>query len=416
MSELAGRMMAVGEALPGWVAGMTITTGALLLVAVALDRLLAPRVSAGVRLLPYLAVVVRVGLPVHWQAPLGVLGRAAAAVRAPVARVSADSVPTSVRFGVWVAAGYLMVAAVLLGRWVAARWSLSRALRTARPARASVGALVHDLRVLEHATLGPVAVGVLRPRVVVPEALADDPESLAWVLRHEEAHLRRRDPILVPAVQLAAIAVWPLVPVWLAVSRVRALIELACDERALRAAGGADRRRYGEVLLAMAAGDLMVHRPAVVSSFGWALHGRLRALAFRRRWARLVQVGLVTGVAAAAFACAGGPDVDEPLAGEQRGELDPALVVGAVRGRMSAVKRCYEQMLKGQREGGRLVARFTIGPSGTVTAAAIGGSTLGPHGQEMERCVLSVIRGLKVPPPKGGPLEVEFPFVFQASD
>src|SRR4051794_38188005 len=189
MSELAGRMVAGGEGPARWGGGMTITAGALLLVAVALDRLLAPRVSAGVRLLPYLAVVVRVGLPVHWQAPLGVLGRAAAAVRAPVARVSADSVPTSVRFGVWVAAGYLMVAAVLLGRWVAARWSLSRALRTARPARASVGALVHDLRVLEHATLGPVAVGVLRPRVVVPEALADDPESLAWVLRHEEAHL-----------------------------------------------------------------------------------------------------------------------------------------------------------------------------------------------------------------------------------
>jgi TonB family protein len=288
---------------------MALATGAILIAAVAADRLLERRVSAAARLLLYLAVLGRLALPAAWHSPLGVLG--VRATPEPVAMDLAQSslvvvplAPLEARFGLagWAAVAYAALAALLLGRWLWARLLLRRSLRACRPAALDCP----EAPVLLHERLGPLVAGLLRPRIVVPAALADGerPEALAWVLRHEGAHVRRRDPLMSAGVQIACILAWPILPLWLAARRIRALMEQACDERAVEGADSAARRRYGELLLALAEGPRPLG-PAL--AFGSPLRGRLRALAARRRWPLLAQAGVVAAVVALAVSCAGEP-------------------------------------------------------------------------------------------------------------
>src|SRR5438045_3381046 len=57
--------------------------------------------------------------------------------------------------------------------------------------------------------LGPAVIGLVRPRVIVPEwALSLDEKARALMLRHEIEHIRARDPLLL-FVAAAAIALFP---------------------------------------------------------------------------------------------------------------------------------------------------------------------------------------------------------------
>src|SRR5262249_14233291 len=156
--------------------------------------------------------------------------------------------------------------------------------------------------VVEHDSLGPMVVGLFSPRIVLPGSLPGDP---ACIIRHERAHLERRDPWSAAILQLVQALLWPLVPVVLAVQRIRQLMELACDERALEGADDAERQRYGKTLLAMAELHRVTlrPRPAFELHFGASLRARLRALRSRRRWPAPLQGALTVACAALILAC-----------------------------------------------------------------------------------------------------------------
>lgn len=92
----------------------------------------------------------------------------------------------------------------------------------------------------------PRVEGVFRPRVVVPVGL--DPERAAMVLAHEEAHVRRRDPLWSFLADLVCAGLWFAPPVWLCAAAMRAEAEAACDAAALDRTG-APRRAYAHLLL-----------------------------------------------------------------------------------------------------------------------------------------------------------------------
>ena len=97
----------------------------------------------------------------------------------------------------------------------------------------------------------PAVVGWLRPRLVLPEGLAERLESrdLQGVLLHELAHIRRGD---IPIAWLAAAVLvvhWFIPLVWVVMVLWRRDRELACDAMALAAMRGDDRPRYGLMLL-----------------------------------------------------------------------------------------------------------------------------------------------------------------------
>jgi TonB family protein len=105
----------------------------------------------------------------------------------------------------------------------------------------------HRLRL--HAS-GPAVVWVPRPLLLLPaDFLARfDKDERRLILRHEQTHLRRGDPLwsLLAEIMLALLWFHPLA--WLALPRFRLDQELACDERVLQQLPR-DEIRYAHTLL-----------------------------------------------------------------------------------------------------------------------------------------------------------------------
>jgi TonB family protein len=103
-------------------------------------------------------------------------------------------------------------------------------------------------RVFVTRNMGPAALGVRKPVVVIPAwALALETDLRGLLLQHEREHVRAGDPkVLLAGLVLVAAMPWNAV-LWLQLVRLRNAIELDCDGRVL--ARGADPERYGSLLL-----------------------------------------------------------------------------------------------------------------------------------------------------------------------
>lgn len=140
---------------------------------------------------------------------------------------------------------------------------------------------------------GPYVIGLLRPLIVVPPALLDDPHLLRAALLHELAHVRRFD-VLGRLVQLIArAAFWWYPVVALASRRLEAAREAACDARALEV-GRIERPAYARLLLQMA----QLRSTATPLAAPYALDHRISSVLGPPRKARL---GLVHAIALIAW-------------------------------------------------------------------------------------------------------------------
>ncbi|MDG0810556.1 M56 family metallopeptidase [Cohnella rhizosphaerae] len=100
----------------------------------------------------------------------------------------------------------------------------------------------------------PVLVGIRRPVIYFPPALAADVD-LDMVLRHECVHLKRKD-LWVKAFALAAGAVhWYNPLVHLLRKEIQIWSELSCDEEVVIGMSHSERKRYGSTLLNVMAGS-----------------------------------------------------------------------------------------------------------------------------------------------------------------
>lgn len=93
----------------------------------------------------------------------------------------------------------------------------------------------------------PFILGIFRPRVYLPSGL--EGETLQSVLRHEGAHLRRRDHWWKPLGHLLVAVYWFHPLIWAAYVLLCRDIELACDERVVRDMDRAQRAAYSQALL-----------------------------------------------------------------------------------------------------------------------------------------------------------------------
>uniref|UniRef100_UPI002586F3F9 M56 family metallopeptidase n=1 Tax=uncultured Anaerotruncus sp. TaxID=905011 RepID=UPI002586F3F9 len=211
-------------------------------------------------------------LPVTLPFPAGALSGvseaispAAAAVRfaagppTAAAETAAASAPLSWRE--LAALAWACGAAALLLQRAGAALRFHRALRrTSRPVAdretlALFAACKEELRVrravrLERCPLAgtPMLVGLLRPRVLLPGAPAD-PDALRFILLHELTHLKSGDLFYKLAGLAACVVHWFNPFAWLALHRINALCEPACDERLARPMDADERRGYGRAIL-----------------------------------------------------------------------------------------------------------------------------------------------------------------------
>lgn len=97
----------------------------------------------------------------------------------------------------------------------------------------------------------PCLVGLFRPEIyLTPEAMRDE-KTMRFVLQHELAHYRAKDPVW-SLVRVACQCLYWFDPfVWLAASLCRRDCELACDARVLRGQDANTRADYGRALLGL---------------------------------------------------------------------------------------------------------------------------------------------------------------------
>jgi len=149
------------------------------------------------------------------------------------------------------------------GKWLSGIWAVGFAFFLTRLALAARGlgmwrkrsAKVGEMNGVEIREVtglrGPVAAGVLRKVIFVPETWgAWNEADREIVLRHELSHHRRRDPLWRLCAEIARAAMWwhPLAH-WMA-ARFNLQCEYACDEAVVRE--GTDAKTYASLLCGIA--------------------------------------------------------------------------------------------------------------------------------------------------------------------
>ena len=93
----------------------------------------------------------------------------------------------------------------------------------------------------------PFILGILSPQIYLPSSM--DPETAACVLEHERAHIARRDHWWKPLGYLLLMLHWFNPVIWLGYILLCRDIEMACDEKVIRAMTPGEKKRYSEALL-----------------------------------------------------------------------------------------------------------------------------------------------------------------------
>jgi bla regulator protein BlaR1 len=182
------------------------------------------------------------------------------------------------------ALAWLLGTAFALLQLLRGAWQANTLHRMSRPALALNALLGRDLPngttvALSDTASGPMVVGLLAPRILVPPHLAASlaPAALRDLLLHEAAHIRRND-LWVAAAQHAMLAVYWWSPfLRLLGKRLDLAREIACDARA--AAQGGSGRSYADSLLTGIAG--LINTPARGAPLAVAMSGSRSGLSER---------------------------------------------------------------------------------------------------------------------------------------
>jgi beta-lactamase regulating signal transducer with metallopeptidase domain len=147
---------------------------------------------------------------------------------------------------------YGLVAFVLLTRLVLGWWASVRVVKQSRPVEAR-RKLPDPLQGVREASIvaSPLTIGIIRPRVVLPlEWRQWSPQTLAAVLAHEGAHIRRRDPLVSFLAHVNRCVFWFHPLAWWLERTLASTAEDACDDAGVMAIG--ESKLYAEVLLDIA--------------------------------------------------------------------------------------------------------------------------------------------------------------------
>ena len=158
----------------------------------------------------------------------------------------------------------------------------------------------------------PFVLGLLRPRIYVPEGLDD--AALPQVLAHERCHIRRGDHLVKPLAFLLLALHWFNPVLWAAYVLLGRDMENACDERVLRDVDGAGRAAYSRALVACA----VRQRPAAVCPLAFgevAVQERVKNAMNGKKPAVWAAVLLVIAAAVIAVCFLTSPGRREPSAG-----------------------------------------------------------------------------------------------------
>jgi beta-lactamase regulating signal transducer with metallopeptidase domain len=118
----------------------------------------------------------------------------------------------------------------------------------------------------------PAVFGLFRQTICLPPGLTEtlSDQELRWVIRHELAHIRRRD---IPVVMIASVAGafhWFNPIVWVIISRLRAATEIAADRLAVQSLTPSEISAYGDLLLRFAQDSVAAKKSPTIGLISFA--------------------------------------------------------------------------------------------------------------------------------------------------
>jgi bla regulator protein blaR1 len=348
--------------------------------------------AASVKFLVPFAVLTAVGALIPWRlapmSPLSPMGHLSghapyvllmagawpepvvplAAGVAPVAHGSDWSALLLPALGALWLLGVLIVAGLVLQRWVRTR----HALRASEPA--PVDFVIPVRSCATH--LEPAVVGIIRPVLLLPKdiELRLTPEQLQAVLAHERCHVVWRDNLAAVLHMLAAALFWFHPLIWWLGRRFVEERERACDEQVL--SGGHQPESYAEGILAVCEHHIQSRLSCTAGAGGADLRKRIEAIMNNRMIERLsgVQKAVLAAAAAAAIAVPIGAGLlGSPRAQAQAaapGSSAPTVRERAKLGaRFPQNKDFYPVTARRLGESGTVVVHACVGPNGRLTEA-----------------------------------------------
>lgn len=152
---------------------------------------------------------------------------------------------------------------------------------------------------LAHNLNTPFVLGIIRPRIYLPESLSE--RETSYILSHERMHIRRKDPLVKSIAFLALSLHWFNPLVWVSFVLLAKDMEMACDEAVLREMGPGIKKEYSTSLLSLATKHLIFNGTPLAFGEG-EVKGRVKNILNYKRpafWA------VIASVAAVAVVCAG---------------------------------------------------------------------------------------------------------------
>ena len=210
---------------------------------------------------------------------------------APAAPSAVQAAVAQPGFTVWHAAAAIWALGVLamLAQAVYSAYKLNRAVALAcREADGCYGG---------PCVAQPFTMGVLRPKIYMPAGLA--PELRGLILRHEKAHIKRRDPLAKTLAYGILCLHWFNPLAWLAFCQYERCMESACDEAAIRGQSEGVKNSYCEGILRFA-----LHRPQTPPSLAFGQSSAKRRIVHLLQSQALGKRALALCVAFTALSCA----------------------------------------------------------------------------------------------------------------
>ena len=150
----------------------------------------------------------------------------------------------------------------------------------------------------------PFVLGVMNPRIFLPTNLSKG--ETAYILRHEQTHIKRHDPLIKIISFLVLCIHWFNPLVWVAFALMNKDMEMSCDETVIRKMGAGIKKEYSATLLAMGNGHSVIG--GVPLAFGEGeVKGRIKNILNYKRPAFWGIVCLIAAVIVVAIALISNP-------------------------------------------------------------------------------------------------------------
>lgn len=119
--------------------------------------------------------------------------------------------------------------------------------------------LLHDHIYQSDAVNVPMAVGIIKPRIVLPVNIQESDRYIKYLIAHEETHIRRKDNLWrILAIFITCIH-WFNPFVWIILNYFFIDMELACDEKTIHNYNASERMDYAATLLEFASKEPTIY-------------------------------------------------------------------------------------------------------------------------------------------------------------